>query len=166
MLWQLHCTLLSEHILLSYLCSNIFTRGFEPSPKSQGAATGANVTQVASSSNLDSKTDGPQKEDKERRRKKEERKQEKRARKELKKLNKSGEKGLPDLKDLPHRNHSRSRSPRFRRLSDGKRPRSPSRSRTSVKERCTRYEISSNYDSLERERKMENDRQRWDMDNA
>jgi hypothetical protein len=160
MLWQSHCTLLSEHIP-SYSRLNIFTRGFEPSSKSQGAATGANAAPVASSSNSDSKVEEPQKEDKgERRRKKEERKQEKKARKELKKLGKSGK------NDLPRRNHSRSRSPQFRsrehRLGDEQRPRIPSRSR----ERRTRHDLGSDYNSFERERERENDRRRWDLNNA
>jgi len=159
-----------EHIH-SCSCLNIFTRGFEPSSKSQGAATGANAAPVASSSNSDSKVKqlgGQQREDKaERRRKKDERKQGKRARKELKKLSKSGANGLTDLDDVPRRNHSRSRSPRFRsterRLGDEWRPRSRSRSRTPPGER---YGIGSDYDSFERERERENDRRRWDSNNA
>ena len=111
--------------------------------------------------------DGTQKQDKgERRRKKEERKQEKRARKELKKLKKSGGNDFTDLKDLPRRYHSRSRSPRFRsrerRLSSERRPRIPSRSRTPR----TRYDVGSDYDSFEREQERENDRRRWDLNNA
>ena len=124
---------------------------------------------MASSSNSESKVE-PQKEDKEeRRRKKDERKQEKRARKELKKLSKSRENGLSNLKDLPRRDHTRSRSPRFRskeQLGDERRLRTRSHSRTPMRERRTRYDIGSDYDSFERERERENDRRRWDLNNA
>lgn len=128
---------------------------------------------MASSSNPDSKVEqlnGQESDDKaERRRRKEERKQEKRARKELKKLSKNGENG--DLKDLPRRDHSRSRSPRFRsreqRSGNEWRPRI--RSRTPPGERRngpSRHEIGSSYGSFERERERENDRRRWDSNNA
>ncbi|KAF8802426.1 hypothetical protein BYT27DRAFT_7341321 [Phlegmacium glaucopus] len=151
--------------------------GFEPSSKSQGATTGANAAPVASSSISDSKVkqlNEQQKEDKEeRRRKKDERKQEKRARKELKKSSKSGANRLTDMEDVPRRNHSRSQSPRFRsrerRLGDERRPRSGSRSRTPAGEqrsRSSRYGIGSGYDSFEREQERENDRRRWDLNNA
>jgi len=140
---------------------------FEPSSTSQGAATGANAAPVASSSNSDSKVVKPQ--DKERRRK-DERKQERRARKELKKLSKSGENDLTNVRDLPPRDHRRSRSPRFwsreRRLGDEQRLRTRSHSRTLMGERRTRYDIGSDYDSFEREREREDDRRRWDLNNA
>jgi len=152
--------------------------GFEPSSKSQGATT-VNTAPVASSSNSNSKVeqlDGQQREDKdkkERLRKKEERKQEKRAMKELKKLGKSGASGFTDSKDVPRRNHSRSRSPRFRsrerRLGE-RRPRSRSRSRTPAGDQrsgaSSRYAIGSDYNSFERERERESDRRRWDLNNA
>ena len=165
MLWQSHCTLLSEHILF-YSRLNILTRGFEPSSTSQGAATGANAAPLASSSNSDSKVDKPKDDKEERRRKKDERKQEKRARKELKKLRGSGENDLTNLKDLPRRDRSRSRSPRFRsterKLGDERRHRTRSHSRT----RHNRHDTGSDYDSIERERERENDRRRWDLNNA
>jgi len=146
-----------------------------PHQKSQGAATGANAAPVASSSNSDSNVEqfhGQEREDKgeERWRKKDERKQEKRARKELKKLRRSGANDLKDLKDLPHRNHIRSQSPRFRsreqRFADERRPR---HNRTPPGERrnsSSRYDIGSDYDSFQRERERENDRRRWDLNNA
>jgi hypothetical protein len=165
MLWQSRCALLSDHIL-SYSCLYILTRGFEPSSSSQGAATGANAAPIASSSNSGSKVHKPQPDKEERQRKKDERKQEKRARKELKKSSKRGEDDLTNLKDLPRRDHSRSRSPRFRsterKLSDERRHRTRSHSRT----RRTRYDIGSDYDSFEREREREDDRRRWDLNNA
>ena len=161
MLWQSHCTFLSE-LIFSYSRLYTLTRGFEPSSTSQGAATGANAAPVASSSNFDSKVNNPKGDKEERRRKKDERKQEKRARKELKKLSKSGENDLANFKDLPLRDRSRSRSPRFRsterRLSEEQRHRTRSHSRT----RRSR----SDYDSFERERERENDRRRWDLNNA
>ena len=119
---------------------------------------------MASSSNSDSKVDKPKVDKEERRRKKAERKQEKRAGKELKKLSKSGETALTNLKDLPRRDRSRSRSPRLRsterRLSDERLTHSHSRTR------YTGYDIGSDYDSFERERERENDRRRWDLNNA
>ena len=164
MLWQSHCTLLFEHILVFVF--KYLTRGFEPSPTSHGAATGANAAPVASSSNPSSKVDKPKEDKEERQRKKDERKQEKRARKELKKLSKSGENGLTNLKDLPRRDPSRSRSPRVRsterKPSDERRHRTRSHSRTCP----TKYDMGSDYDSFERERERENDRRRWDLNNA
>ena len=162
MLWQSHCTLLSDHIL-SHSRLDILTRGFEPSSTSQGAATGANAAPVASSSNSDSKVHKQKGDKEERQRKKDERKQEKRARKELQKLSKSGENDLANLKDLPRRDHSRSRSPRFRSTERNEwRHRTRSHSRT----RRTRFDMGSDYDSFERERERENDRRRWDLNNA
>ena len=121
---------------------------------------------MASSSNSDSKVH-KQKGDKEgKQRKKDERKQEKRARKELKRLSKIGEDDLANSKDLPRRDHSRSRSPRFRsmerKLNDERRQLTRSHSQT----RRTRIDIGSDYDSFERERERENDRRRWDLNNA
>ena len=173
MLWQLHCTLLLKCITFLF---NIFTRGFEPSSKSQAATTGANAVPVAaSSSNSDSKVDQlneqRRQEDKdERRRRKEERRQEKRARKEQKRLSKSE---ANDLTNFPRRNRDRSRSPlprsRERRLGDEWRPRTRSYSPTPPRERRNGppdHSIGSDYNSFERERGRENDRRRWDLNSA